>query len=169
MPNGDPTPMPTDALEAALKSVPTDNRHVSQDFYRICYTRCDPMYETTPHIHTPDGIFTVGEELDALGKNAVILNDTPSIAHVNGDLIVLQQTCGNCHTCFVGSQNFHYCPNCRHVLIHQVEPSEAEYWRSIAQTLGFQFCELKKAARLLIENLPDGEYRGLGELRIALK
>jgi hypothetical protein len=86
--------------------------------YLICYQRCDPMYETTPHIHTPDGIFTVGEELDAIGKNAIILNDLPSIARVNGDLIVLQQTCGNCHTCFVGSCNFHYCPNCREVLIH---------------------------------------------------
>ena len=137
--------------------------------YRICYTRCDPNYETVPHIHTEAGLITVEKELDALGKDAVILNDIPSIARINDEIVVLQQTCGNCKLMIIGNQNFHYCPQCRGVLIHQVAPSQEEYWRSVAQSLGFQFCELKKAAQFLIENLPDGEYRGLGELRVALR
>jgi|SRR6185312_12940777 len=89
--------------------------------YRICYLRCDPAYEIIPHIHTKDGLITVGDELDALGKNVLILNDLPSIAHINGQIVVLLQSCGNCKLTIVGSQNFHYCPQCRSVLVHTVE------------------------------------------------
>lgn len=48
-------------------------------------------------------------------------------------------------------------------------PSEAEYWGGVAQQLGLDYFVLSRAARELINHLPDGEYVGLGELRTALK